>query len=75
MIIKYIDANGNRSETEDIVHIPENLKQIDGVYFEQPVEKKKAVKQNEIVIPEVKEEEEVEEVEEEQEEEVTIDEV
>ncbi len=70
MIIKYIDANGNRSETEDIVHIPENLHQIDGVWFEKAVEKKSKVKKNEIVIPEAKEEE----VEEEQEEEV-IDEV
>lgn len=66
MIIKYIDANGNRSETEDIVHIPENLHQIDGVWFEQKLEKK-AVKKNEIIIPEAKEEE--------LEEEVTIDEV
>lgn len=71
MIIRYISLEGNRSETEDIVHIPESLKLIDGVYFEQKLEKK-AVKKDEIIIPEVKEE--AEEVEQE-EEEVYMDEV
>lgn len=74
MIIRYISLEGNRSETEDIVHIPENLKQIDGVYFEQPEVKTKQPKKNEIVIPEAKEDE-LEVLEEEVEEEVTIDEV
>jgi hypothetical protein len=57
MIIRYISLEGNRSETEDIVHIPESLKLIDGVYFEQKLEKK-AIKKDEIIIPEVVEEEE-----------------
>lgn len=52
MIIKYIDRNGNLAETEDIVHIPANLYQVDKVWFEKREEvKEKEVKQ----VKEVKE--------------------
>lgn len=55
MIIKYIDRNGNLAETEDIVHIPANLYQVDKVWFE---------KREEVVEKKVKEVKEVKEIQE-----------
>jgi len=52
MKFEYIDINGNKALTEDIVRVPENFIKIDNIYFEKgevlPVEVVKETNNKEV---------------------------
>jgi len=46
MKFTYINVDGNVAETEDVVHLPENLIKIGNTYFEKKVEEVKETKKS-----------------------------